>query len=119
MDNQDKYYDIILTDIKFHSVKPTNQRSFMAEMLRLTKSRNKSGRVYGNTPEILDGKPCFPVPMTKDLTEELNLAKRLGKQVRFFMPKDGLPMFFATDAIEKIKAEKKKWKRFVARLTGL
>ena len=104
----DKYYDIILTDLRVHTVKPTNPTSLLREVARSAKNGNKPGRVYGSRLITNGNESSFEIPITKDLQEQMDIAKRLGKKIRFFMPKDGIPIYPGSDTIQKIRTDKKK-----------
>lgn len=104
----DKYYDIILTDLQLHAVKPTNPPSLWRQVLRSLRNGLKPGRAYGKVVKTDNGEFRFEIPMTKDLQEQMDVAKRLGKEVRFFMPKGGIPVYPGPDTIQRINADRKK-----------
>ncbi len=109
MDNTDNYYNIYLTDIQLHVTKPTNPPSFFRQILKSFKKGGQPGRVYSSdmTPNK-DGTFRFSVPLSKDVQEKIELARRLGKEPRFMMPKDGIPIYPGKDVIQRIEADKKK-----------
>jgi len=105
-----EYYDIYLTDMQLHVAKPTNPPSFLRQILKSFRKGGKPGRVYhsGLTPNP-DGKTFhFSMPLSKDLKEKVEFARRIGKEPRFIIPKGGIPVYLGKDSIEKIESLKKK-----------
>lgn len=104
-----EYYDIILTDIQFHVVKPNKPLSFLRQIMKSFRKGGAPGRVYHTgikTNE--DGTLRINIPLSKDLKEEMEFARRIGKTPRFFVPKNGIPMYLGKDAIERLDADKEK-----------
>lgn len=104
-----EYYDILLTDIQLHVTKPTNPPSLFRQVLKSFQKGGLPGRAYhsGITPGK-DGTFHFTMPLSKDIKERMEFAKRIGKKPRLLMPKSGILVYLGRDAIEKIEADKKK-----------
>jgi len=116
MDKDEKkteYQNIVFTDIQFHTVKPTNPAPWYRIIMKSLRS-DKPGRIYSKDFAIKnfqeeDGKITmnFTIPMPEKLKEKIEEIEKTGKRVRFFLPKNGLPMYLGKDMIEKINAEKR------------
>lgn len=108
MDNKKQFIDIYLSDIQMHAVKPRKPISLGRAITKSLKSK-KGGRVYSRDINISKNDEfTFSVPLGKELAELIEKAKKEGKQVRLIMPKSGLPIFLGQDAVENIKARKRK-----------
>ena len=105
-DNQ-KFVDILLTDINLHTIKPRKPVSLGRKISKSITS-GKSGRAF--SPEIKI-KKNGTVEFAMTLSDEAFLkAKKQGKQLRIMTPKEGIPIFASEDFIERLKAKVKKQK---------
>ena len=103
-----EYHDVILTDIKLHTVKARKPVSWYRAIWRSFK-KNLPGRFYSSNIQIKkDGAFKFGFPLSPNLQREKEIAEKAGKKFRIFMHKGGVPVYFGPDAIEHIKAQKKK-----------
>jgi hypothetical protein len=100
---------IVLTDVTFHSTEACNPMSF-ARGVQKTITNGLPGRAYYNNSIRRLGSDGVQVhlPIFAGLQEVVEKAWAKGKRVRFFLPKDGIPMFLGKDAHEKIAALKRK-----------
>ncbi len=114
--NTIKPYEIILTDIQLHTIRHTNPPSILRQIFRSLKNKMSPGRFYGKILRTEDGKVRFAVPMSKDLQEQFDISRRLGRPIRILMPKDGIPVYLGKDSIEKLKAEQRKTAKLAERL---
>lgn len=96
-----EYVDVILTDIQLHRQKPTNPKP-MAEVFHKASLNGKPGRAYGTD---VKANPDGTFTMALPLYGKLKKAAESGKQLRFHMPKDGLPIYLGQDALEFIAAQ--------------
>ncbi len=106
-----EYHDIVLTDLEIHAVKPTNPAPWYRVIMKSL--RNKlSGRIYSkNIRKNVDGKNNaapfnFAISLSEDLKEKIAGIEKLGKEVRFLMPKEGIPIYVGKDLQEFMKARK-------------
>ena len=105
---QNKYQNILLTDVQFHTVKPTRPTPWLTVILKSLKSK-KPGRFYTkNISFNKDGTFELTFSLPPETQKKIEEAKKSGKKIRLLVSKDGLFMFPGPDAIEKLKAEKKK-----------
>lgn len=103
---------IVITDLMLHAQTPCNPSSF-ARGVQKAITNGKPGRTYhphSLQPGDNDGTFKITMPLGKGLQEVIDKVAARGKKVRFFMPKDGVPIFLGKDAIEKIDALKRKGK---------
>lgn len=99
-----KNYDIILTDIQLHAQKPRKPDSFFRKIMKSLRSR-KSGRAYSTLPTSnTNGTFVLPITLSPEEQVDLARAKSEGKNIRFFIPKAGLPMYAGQDVNEYLKA---------------
>ncbi len=104
---QNKYQNILLTDAQFHSVKPTRPTPWLTAILKSLKSK-KPGRFYTKNISVnKDGTFELTFSLPPETQKKIEEAKKSGKKIRIIIP-DNLPIFLSKDAIEKLKAEKKK-----------
>lgn len=109
MENQNqKYIDIVLTDIQLH----TNKMERSAPLSKLV-----SKTVRNNTPERMyvrgisytkDGKITLPLFPGSEIQKIKDKYEKEGRVVRFFIYKSGLIMFPGKDTLEYIASKKKK-----------
>lgn len=111
-----KPYELILTDMQLHTIKHTNPSSVLRQIFRSIKNKMSPGRFYGKIQRTEDGKVRFSVPMSKDLHEQFDIARRLGRPIRILMPKDGIPIYLGKDSIERLKANQKKMAKLAEKL---
>ncbi len=92
------YRDIVITDIRLHSIKATNPKSFSRKIEKSIRNK-KPGRVYSNQIKLnQEGTFSLSVPISKE--KESNKYK-----TRFFIPKNGIiPISMGKDLIEKMKS---------------
>lgn len=106
---EDNEVHIVITDVTFHSTKALNPTPF-SRGVQKTISNGKPGRAYYNNSikKLDDGGIEIALPILDGLQEVVENAKAKGKRVRFFLPKNGIPMFLGKDGQEKAKALKRK-----------
>ena len=106
---QTKYIDIYLTDFQVHAQKMTNPAPLLRAVEKTLKAGKPSGRAYGKIDKVgeKDFTFNFSIPLDDKTQARVKEAQRLGKQIRIFMPKQGLPIIPGKDAIEKIAALKR------------
>ncbi len=100
---------IVLTDITFHSTEACNPAPF-ARGVQKAITNGLPGRAYYNNSIRRLGSDGVQVhlPILAGLQEVVEKAYAKGKRVRFFLPKEGIPMLLGKDAQEKIAALKRK-----------
>lgn len=97
--------DIFLTDIQLHVQKVRNPNPLGRQYVKALHG-SKQRRAYSNSVKF-DGKKRT-ITLTLDLREEhlYEHAKKLGKKyIRYFIKKDGIPLYLGSDTIEKLKAQ--------------
>ena len=101
---------IVITDFTLHAQTPCNPLSF-ARGVQKTITNGKPGRTYhSNAIKSFDpetGVMEFVIPFDKGLAEVVQKAEARGKKIRFFVPKDGIPIYLGKDAVEKLEALKR------------
>jgi hypothetical protein len=100
--DENKYYDIVLTDIQPHVIKPTNPKPFPRVLEKCLKN-NKPGRVRAKDLSINEN---GIIKIDFDLPESCK-----GKKVRIFIPKNGVDIYPSTDSFEKAESLKRKLKK--------
>lgn len=112
-DNQ--YYDIVLTDIQSHAVKPRKPKP-LSQVVSKSFRAGKPGRLYFDKFRlelVNDREIKFQLFLPPDIQKDVEKAKREGKIIRILAPKKGIPFCFGKDAVEKMKAEIKKRQRLL------
>lgn len=112
----DKYCDILLTDIQLHVQKPRKPKSVRRIIEKTLRNDKDSFRVYSNQYKADEKNKTLWIKfdqLTPEIQIKVKAAEREGKIVRFLVPKDGIPVYNGPDAVEKFKADtkKKKYKR--------
>lgn len=111
MTNQEKpieYHDIILTDIQMHTTEIRKPTPWYRAILKSIKNK-VPGRFWGRDLRITkNGMVNFSFPLPSALKQEMENAEKAGKKVRFFVHKDGIPVYLGRDAVERLKADNNK-----------
>lgn len=102
----DKYYDVILTDVQLHAVEPTNPKPWYRVLDQAFRTK-KPGRFYAKLKRNTDGKISFSLPIPPNIQQEMKAAQKAGKILRILTPKGGIPTLLSKDGEEKMKALKK------------
>jgi len=99
-----KYCDIVLTDIELHITKVKNPKSFGRMMMKSIRN-NKPYRVYTNDLKTTKNHiPQCSIDLGKEFEMLQEQLRKEGKELRIFIPKKGLNIFPGSDIIEFIKA---------------
>lgn len=103
-----EYHDIVLTDVMMHAVAPRKPISWLRAIWLVIKNKLPKGRFYTKDFSMRkDGKMKVTFPLPPEIREEIRKAEAAGKKIRILTPKGGLPVYLATDAIEKLNAHNK------------
>jgi len=108
---QNKYYNVLLTDLQLHTTKPQNPTPWYRTIFRSFRNK-KPGRFYA---EDFSSQNDGTLQMTlinlakhdPSFQKQMEIAEKLGKEIRIIIP-NNLPIFLSKDAIEKLKSERKK-----------
>lgn len=99
-----EYVDVILTDIQIHRLKPTNPKP-MVDTFQKAARTGKPGRAYSSDLIVnSDGTLSMQIQLHGKSKREYES----GKQVRFFLPKGGLPVYLGQDALEFMEAHERR-----------
>lgn len=110
MEQEIQYIDIQLTDIKLHTVKPTNPPSF-ARVIGKFLYNGLPGRIYSKLFLVKKSQTAEPklqltIPLSDEWAEKINALEKEGKKVRFIIPNGILPIYAGKDMVEFINAKK-------------
>lgn len=110
MDNKNqKFCDILLTDIQFHMCEP---RKPLSPVRTIEKSlrNNKPGRWYNKNLPMpkKDGTFTIPIFENSEIGRFIKRKEAEGMKIRIFMPKSGLFAYAGKDTVEFIKAHHKR-----------
>ncbi len=99
--------DIFLTDLAVHAQKSNNPSSLVRSYTKKTKG-NKSRRAHSRSIRIKsDG--VIEAGFGFDEKELLQILQKQNKSMlRVYMPAEGLPVYMAQDALEKVRSINKK-----------
>lgn len=107
-ENKMKYHDIILTDVKFHTILQRKPLSWYRAMW-LSVKNGVARRAYSNDIKLRrDNSFGLYFHNSPEIKVEREKAERQGEILRIFMPKAGLPVFLGEDIIERLRAVDKK-----------
>lgn len=115
--NEDKFVDIVLTDIQLHVVDPGKPKPWYRTIAKSFRS-GKPGRLFFKQFKLVvapDNTLRFAMPLPQPIRDKVQKAESAGKTVRFFMPKGGIPIMLGRDAIEKMHAVRRKRRRLFDR----
>jgi hypothetical protein len=101
--------DIILTDVQLHCRKIRKPNSLGRQCAKAFHG-SKTNRAYSKSIALInDKKNIVSVNIDLGMEHLYNLARKQGKKyIRFFIKKDGMPLFLGKDIIEKLLADYKK-----------
>lgn len=103
-----EYRDIILTDIQLHTTEIRKPVPWYRAIWRSIKNK-MPGRFYGRDIQFTkDGRPRFVFDLPPALKKEMKEAEKAGQKIRFWRHKDGIPVLFSKDTIERLKANEEK-----------
>lgn len=105
-----EYMDVILTDMRLHAQKPTHPKS-ADRVIQKAKKSKKAQRFYRPLPKNIDSKAGsfeFTLLSEKELLALEEMAHKQGKKLRINVPKEGMNVYLSEDALERIKAFKKR-----------
>ena len=110
-EKQNKYYNVLLTDLQLHTTKPQNPTPWYRTIFRSFRNK-KPGRFYAEGFSIQndDGIQATLLKLLKAnprFQQHMKVAEKLGKEIRIIIP-NNLPIFLGKGAIEKLKAKRKK-----------
>ena len=101
---------VIIADLQLHTTVSRKPKTF-AEGIRKLINSGKPGRTYREgalkITDSLAGTFQITIPLD-GLEEVVAKAEAKGKRVRFFVPKNGIPILLGKDAIERMEALKRK-----------
>jgi hypothetical protein len=98
MDTPD-YYDIVLTDIRYHCTKPRKPHTFLRSVLRMFHSGRPSSRAHGtNISRSPEGQFKLSLPIGS-----LPPAAA-GKILRVWVPCGGIPCYWGDDILQNPRA---------------
>lgn len=107
METSLEYYDIILTDIRFHIAKKRKPLHWYRAMMKSIHNK-RLGRFYVNKAKPnQDGTFGFELSLPEEIQTQISNAQLAGKKIRILMPKDGIPIYPGGDTLEYIKAHGK------------
>lgn len=99
--------DIFLTDIQFHAQKPNHPRTFTRNIASSLK-KDELDRSFSSGFKVRDSGQ-IEVSFGFDEDELLTLLQKRGKKIlRIYIPRAGMTMDLAQDAVEKLKSIEKK-----------
>lgn len=109
METQDQnYVGIILTDIQLHTNKMERSAPF-SKLVSKSVKNNKPGRMYTRGISCAkDGKITLPLFPNSEIQKIIDKYAKLGKKVKFFIRKSGLPILPGKDTLEFLEARKKR-----------
>ena len=102
-----QYEDVFLTHIELH-VKKFRNKSWIHTIMKSI--QNKKPGVFHGKPtitKITDNIYTSAMPIPPDTQAQIDRAKKDGKELRFHVPKGGLPIYPGKDMIEFLEAHKK------------
>ena len=103
-----EYCDIQLTDIQLHILEPRKPQSLLRKVLKSVRN-GKPGRAYMHTSNAnIDKDGTFSIPLPSETEAKITQGLRDGKKIRFFVPKDGLPILAGKDLVNFIEARNSK-----------
>lgn len=104
-----QYHDIIITDITFHVARARNPKPWYRKVIQNSQQKRKQpGRFFINGAQSRkDGTIVLPMALPPELQREKEEAEKEGKVVRFFMPKEGIPLIDAPDVVEYVNSRDK------------
>jgi len=107
---QNKYYNVLLTDFQLHTTKPQNPTPWYRTIFRSFRNK-KPGRFYVENAKTIineDGTFEMTLPLSPIIQEKIKEAERSGEKIRFVVGEEGVPVFAGKDLVEKIKSNRKK-----------
>jgi hypothetical protein len=115
-ENKIKQHGIFITDVQLHTAKKTNPTPWYREILKSFRSK-KPGRVYSNQQikfsnwKTENGVTTahFSMPLPDGWKEKIEEMKKMGKEVKFFIPQGGIPIYAGKDMVEFMNARKNNW----------
>ncbi len=92
----EKFIDIVLTDMQIHAIKPTNPNTIDRQAIKIVNSgKQGGGKAFSGKVAIgPDGEWTVIFPLT-------NLD---GNKIRYFVPKGGINLYLSDDAVDKIES---------------
>ncbi len=108
---QNKYYNVLLTDLQLHTTKPQNPTPWYKAIFRSFRNK-KPGRFYvekfsSQNDGSLETTLINLAKHDPEFQKQMEIAKKSGKKIRIIVPPN-LPIYPGKDLIEKLKAERKK-----------
>lgn len=100
-----KYFDILLTDISLHTQEVRKPNS-LGRAISKSMSIGLPGRAYmtGDNVKFNEstGKMTLSIPFGKEITQAVEKAKKQGRTLRIIMP-NGTPVLLGEDIKERLK----------------
>lgn len=115
--NNDKFVDIVLTDIQLHAVEPSKPKPWYRTIAKSCRN-GKPGRLFFkqfNLAVAADNTLTVAMLLPQPIRDKMQEAENAGKTVRFILPKGGIPIVLGRDAVEKLRAERRKRQRLFDR----
>ncbi len=110
VEKQTEYHDVFLTDIQIHVAKPRKPFSWYRVILKSLRNE-KPGRFFTKDFSIIRKNSTFETrfrfPLPEEIKKQIEKARKSGKKIRLWMPKDGISVYPGKDVIEFLKARNK------------
>ncbi len=111
---QNKYLNILLTDIQLHTIKPRKPTPWYRAILKSFKNK-KPGRFYAENFSVQNDETLQMtlINLAKHdplFQKQMEIAEKSGKKIRIIVPPN-LPIYSGKDLIEKLKTEREKRKK--------
>ena len=101
----EKYFDILLTDISLHTQEVRKPYS-LGRVISKSMSNGLPGRAYMTRDNVkfdeTIGRMTFSIPFGQEITQAMEKAKKQEKTLRVIMP-DGTPVLLGDDTKERLK----------------
>lgn len=101
----EKYFDILLTDISLHT-QGVRKPNSLGRTISKSITNGLPGRAYMTGDNIslneTTGRMTFSIPFGPEIAQAIEKAKRHGKTLRIIMP-NGTPVLLGEDTKERLK----------------
>lgn len=106
----EKYFDIVLTDISLHTTEVRKPNSF-GRAISKSITTEQEGRAFMTRDNVkfdeTTGKMTFTIPFGPEIAQAIEKAKNQGMTLRIIMP-NGIPFLLGEDTKERMKKIQKK-----------
>ena len=101
----EKYFDILLTDISLHTQEVRKPNS-LGRAISKSISKGLPGRAYMTRDNVkfdeTTSRMTFSIPFGSEITQAMEKAEKQGKTLRIIMP-NGTPVLLGDDTKERLK----------------